>query len=102
VSLALLCGVGALISSFATGGGVWLRTAGIAVVNDRGEPVSRVTAVTRAALSWSWLVLLSVASSGGLAPPAIPILVVAVAWHAVLNPAAGSVDRLLGTRLVPR
>jgi hypothetical protein len=101
LSVALLCVVSASLSALLSGGGVWLRTAGITIVSDSGAPVSPMTTVIRAALSWSWLAPLALTTGGSL-PRAIPILVLAAVWHAALNPTAGIVDRLLGTRLVPR
>ncbi|HKW02281.1 MAG TPA: hypothetical protein VJN96_20835 [Vicinamibacterales bacterium] len=82
--------------------GAWLRAFGVAVVTPDGKEASRLRAVWRAAVAWSWvpLQLLFVAYGG-------PLLLIAAAklvglFYAADHPERGIQDRLAGTYLVPR
>ena len=83
-------------------GGAWLRAFGIAVVTPDGKEASRLRAVGRAAVAWSWVpVQLLFVAYGG------PLLLIAVAklaglFYAADHPERGIQDRLAGTYLVPR
>jgi hypothetical protein len=82
--------------------GVWLRAFGLAVVTPDGREASRLRAVWRAAVPWSWVpVQLVFVAYGG------PLLLIAVAklaglFYAADHPERGIQDRLAGTYLVPR
>jgi hypothetical protein len=102
--------LGALIAR----GGFTLRAFGAALVNRRGEPVSRIRALWRAMVTWSpavvlpflfFLVKARTENSGAatLIPPSLgmALLIAGAVWTA-LHPSRSIQDRLAGTWLVPR
>lgn len=105
----LLSVLGALV----TGSGFTFRPLGAALVNARGEPVSRVRALWRAAVTWAPLVVLLVSLKFNPKAPdynlrllfaqtAILAAMLAAAIWAIARPSRGIQDRLAGTWIVPR
>ena len=100
----ILCAAMAVFWAFALRSGFWLRIFGIAVVTADGREASRLRAVGRAALAWSWVPLQVLTAThgwwlvGGLA---VMIRIAGVAWTAA-DAARGPHDVLAGTFLVPR
>ncbi|QIF05454.1 protein kinase [Roseimicrobium sp. ORNL1] len=100
------------VALFGTSAG--LRMFGIALVNRRGEPASRLRLLWRSAIAWVPLVLLLVVCGAthqheGDAPAVLIWLYVALlglwiaaAVWATLRPGRGLHDWMSGTRLVPR
>jgi hypothetical protein len=96
------CAALGLVWALALRSGIWLRAFGIAVVTPDGNEVSRLRAVWRAALAWSW-----VPAQLLWAGHAVPLLLVAAAklvglCYAAAHPERGIQDRLAGTHLVSR
>jgi hypothetical protein len=102
--------IGALIAR----GGFTLRGFGAALVNRRGEPVSRLRALWRAMVTWSpaialpFLFFLAKTQSENLSaltliPPSLGMafLIAGAVWTA-LHPSRSIQDRLAGTWVVPR
>ncbi len=92
----------ALVWALAFGSGIWLRAFGIAVVTPDGKQASRLRAVWRAAVAWSWVPaqLLFL----GHATPLLGVAVVKIVglFYAADHPERGIQDRLAGTYLVPK
>jgi len=82
--------------------GAWLRAFGLAVVTPEGKEASRLRAVGRAAVAWSWVpVQILFVTYGGA------LLLIAVAklvglFYAADHASRGIQDRLASTYLVPR
>lgn len=105
----LLSVLGALV----TGSGFTFRPFGVALVNARGEPVSRVRALWRAAVTWAPAVVLLVSLKFNPKAPDYDVrllllqtsivagLAAAALW-AIARPWRGMQDRLAGTWMVPR
>jgi eukaryotic-like serine/threonine-protein kinase len=96
------CAALSLVSALTFRSGVWLRAFGIAVVTPEGREVSRLRAVWRAALVWSW-----VPAQLLWAGHAVPVVLIVAAklvglCYAADHPERGIQDRLAGTYLVPR
>jgi hypothetical protein len=102
-----------LVGALATGSGFVLRTTGAALVNRRGETVSRWRALWRALVAWSPLVpgllLLRVAPkiqdttvAVALAHTLPLLLLAAGAVYAIRHPSRALQDRAAGTWIVPR
>jgi hypothetical protein len=105
----------AFLGALAARGGFTLRAFGAALVNRRGEPVSRVRALWRAMVTWSPAIVLpflfvlfkTTESQGfGAARLILPslgmaLLVAGAVWTA-LHPSRSIQDRLAGTWVVPR
>jgi hypothetical protein len=106
---AFFAGVGAL----AIGGGFTFRPTGAALVNRRGQPISRVRALLRAAVVWSPLLAVlvlmkygpGVTSTDGwrlaLESGLLAVLAGGAAW-AIAHPSRAIQDRIAGTWIVPR
>jgi hypothetical protein len=84
--------------------GFWLRAFGIAIVSPNGREVSRLRALGRSALVWSWVpaeVLLA-----WLGVPAVGVVItialIGALAYAADHPDRGLQDRLTGTYLAPR
>jgi hypothetical protein len=102
-------GVGAL----AIGSGFTFRPMRAALVNRRGQPVSRLRAVTRAAIAWSPIVAILLLMKLGpevnkttgwrlaLEWLLLAVLAAGAGW-AIARPSRGIQDRLTGTWIVPR
>lgn len=103
----------AFAGALATGSGFTFRTFGIALVNRRGQPISRLRALWRAAIVWSPIVAVAVAFK--LGPNIMNGSGTALALHLTLDgiliagalwawqhPALGIQDRIAGTWIVPR
>jgi len=91
-----------LVWAVALRSGLWLRAFGVAVVTPDGKEVSRLRAVWRALLAWSW-----VPAQLLWAGHAVPVVLIAAAklvglFYAADHPERGIQDRLAGTYLVPR
>ena len=98
----VLCTLGAALSAWFSGGGVWLASSGITVVSVAdAAPASRAQCSARAVLAWSW-VLIPWLSGAPTARPQVLAAVLAALIYAASNPTQGPIDRLTGTRLVPR
>jgi hypothetical protein len=112
----LLSAVAAVLSAFLFRGGLLLRSLGLAVVSAGGRDVSRIRAAWRAAVAWSpvlllWLYvwastrggrdILDALSNWPVPAAAATVALAGSAW-AIHHPACGVVERLTGTRLVPR
>jgi hypothetical protein len=102
----------ALFGAFVMRGGFTLRGFGAAMVNRRGEPVSRFRAVWRAIVTWSpacALIFLFGKSDSTTIDPwvlavqtlGVGLFVAAAVWTA-LHPSRSIQDRLAGTWIVPR
>jgi hypothetical protein len=109
VAVALFAFAGALL----TGSGFTFRPSGLILVNRRGQPVSRVRALCRAAVTWSPIVAVAVAFKLGpdIMKAGNAVLALHLALHAILiagaiyawlHPARGLQDRIAGTWIVPR
>jgi hypothetical protein len=84
-------------------GGFWLRAFGIAVVTSDGVEASRLRAVSRALVAWSWVPVQVVVTIGGGGPSLVIAVVKLIGLlYAAGHPARGIQDRLAGTYLVPR
>jgi hypothetical protein len=107
--------LGALLLSLFKPGGITIGMAGIAVVNRRGEEISRGRSLLRTAVTWSPIfltaavgVLLRAPSAGTSHAPSVVlvwapvVLMAAGAIWSLLTPERGPQDRLSGTYLVPR
>ena len=103
----------ALLGALVTGSGFTFRPFGAALVNRRGERVSRLRALWRAMVTWSLpcalLLLFADGDSGKsvtatrLAAQSLGVgLVVAAAIWTALHPSRSIQDRLAGTWVVPR
>src|SRR5262249_31453005 len=92
----------ALASAFAFRSGAWLRAFGIAVVTQDGVEASRLRAVCRAAVAWSWVPIQVMATALGWPLVSVAILKVAGLFYAADNPTRGLQDRIARTYLVPR
>jgi len=109
VAIALFAAIGALV----TGSGFTFGPSGVALVNRRGQPISRVRAVWRAAVTWSPIAAAALgfkfvpdimkASNTALALQLtlIGVLAAGAVW-AWLHPSRGIQDRIAGTWIVPR
>jgi hypothetical protein len=105
---AMLSMVGAAV----TGSGFTFRPTGAALVNRRGERVSRIRALWRAAVTWSPIVFVLALfpfskPPGGrvyvlLMQTAVMAAMLAAALWAIARPTRGIQDRLSGTWIVPR
>jgi hypothetical protein len=103
----------AFVGALATGSGFTFRTFGTALVNRRGQPISRIRAVWRAAVTWSPIVAAAFTFKYGpdimnagygvialhLALNGVLIACAAWAW---MHPSRGIQDHLSGTWIVPR
>ena len=109
IAVALFAFIGALV----TGSGFTFRPSGAALVNRRGQPISRIRALCRAAVAWSPIV--AVAFAFKLGPGIMKAGAAVLALHAALNavliagaiyawlhPSRGIQDRIAGTWIVPR
>ena len=106
---AFFAGVGALVF----GNGFTFRPCGAAIVNRKGQPISRIRALARAAIVWSPIVAIAFALKYGpeiqdasigwiaLELALLAIFVAAAGW-AMARPSRGIQDRLAGTWIVPR
>lgn len=105
--------LGIAVLALVTGSGSTFRPSGAALVNGRGQPVSRVRALCRAAVTWSPIVAVAVAfklgpdiMNAGYAVLALHLALLAIliagAVYAWLHPARGLQDRIAGTWIVPR
>jgi eukaryotic-like serine/threonine-protein kinase len=109
VVVACFAAVGALLF----GNGFTFRPCGAALVNRRGQPISRVRALARAAIVWSPIVGIGFALKFGpkiqdaslawiaLEVALLAIFIAAAGW-AMTRPVRGIQDRLAGTWIVPR
>jgi hypothetical protein len=103
----------AFAGALATGSGFTFRPFGIALVNRRGQPISRVRALWRATVTWISIVGVAVAfkfgpdiMSAGYTVLALHlaldgVLIGGAVW-ASLHPSRGIQDRIAGTWIVPR
>ena len=105
----------AFLGALVTRGGFTLRAFGAAVVNRRGEPVSRLRALWRAMVTWSPAIALPFLfllfgntrkedfQTASLIPPTLgmALLIAGAVWTA-LHPSRSVQDRLAGTWIVPR
>jgi serine/threonine protein kinase len=101
------------IGALAGGGGFSFRAVGAALVNARGEPASRLRALSRAAVTWSPIFgMLAVLEYGPKLDDAgagtillqssfVALLLVCAAW-AIMRPSRSIQDRIAGTWIVPR
>jgi hypothetical protein len=96
------CAVLSLIWAFTLRSGFWLRAFGIAVVTADGAEASRLRAVGRAALAWSWAPCQILATTYGGPVVAIAFLRIAGVLYAAARPERGLHDHLAGTYLVPK
>ena len=109
IAVAFVAGIGALV----TGSGFTFRPFGAALVNSRGQRISRVRALWRACVTWSPMIVLAFVLKNGpdvtqastvvmLIDLALVAVIVAGAGWAWQRPARGFQDRLAGTWVVPR
>ena len=108
IAVACLAFAGAL----ATGSGFTFRPSAAALVNRRGQPISRIRALARAIVTWSPIVAVAVAFKFGpgimksdatvALHLALNAILIAGAIHAWLHPSRGIQDRIAGTWIVPR
>jgi hypothetical protein len=109
IAVAVFAFVGALV----TGTGFTFRPTGTALVNRRGQPISRIRALWRTAVAWSPVVALVFAFK--LGPDIFKAGIAVLALHAALNgiliagaiyawlhPSRGIHDRIAGSWIVPR
>jgi eukaryotic-like serine/threonine-protein kinase len=102
----------AVLGAAITGSGFTFRPFGAALVNRRGQPISRIRALWRAAVTWSLipatLILFKAKSDGSpsgrmlLIQSVLLAAMVAVAIWSIARPSRGLQDRLAGTWIVPR
>lgn len=103
----------AFAGALAAGSGFTFRPFGIALVNRRGQPISRARALWRAAVTWSPIVAVvfafrlgpNIMNAGGTALAlhlALNAVLIAGAIYAWLHPSRGIQDRIAGTWIVPR
>lgn len=103
----------AAIGALATGTGFTFRPFGVALVNRKGQKISRPRGLWRVTVTWSAMVALFFAfrhgpdiTKGGYLFLVLDLLLVAIlaagAVWAILHPARGIQDRLAGTWIVPR
>jgi len=103
----------AIVGAIVTGAGFTLRTIGAALVNGRGETVSRLRAVWRAIITWlpafAALALVrfgpkveEVTAATALVQTLPLVLLAAGAVLAIRHPSRSVQDRLAGTWIVPR
>jgi len=109
VVVAVFAAVGALLF----GNGFTFRPCGAALVNRKGQPISRIRALARAAIVWSPIVAIAIALKVGpeiqeasigwiaLEVALLAVFIAAAGW-AVARPSRGIQDRLAGTWIVPR
>jgi hypothetical protein len=103
----------AFAGALATGSGFTFRPFGIALVNRRGQPISRVRALWRATVTWIPIVGVALAFKFG--PDVMNAGYAVLALHLALNgvliggaiwawlhPSRGIQDRVAGTWIVPR
>jgi hypothetical protein len=109
IAVALFAFAGALV----TGSGFTFRPSGVALVNHRGQPISRIRALCRTAIAWSPIVAVALAfkfgpdimKSGYAALAlhfALNAILIAGGIYAWLHPSRGIQDRIAGTWIVPR
>lgn len=102
-----------LLGALVTGSGFTFRPCGVALVNRRGEPASRLRALWRAAVTWAPAMALLVSLKFNPKAPDYDVRVLllqtsivagfaAAALWAIARPTRGVQDRLAGTWLVPR
>ncbi|HYN09672.1 MAG TPA: protein kinase [Vicinamibacterales bacterium] len=96
------CAALGLLWAFALRGGFWLRGFGIAVVTTDGAEVSRLRAVSRAAIVWCWVPAQLLATGYGGPLLGIVVLRLGGLLYAAVHPERGLQDRIAGTYLVPR
>jgi uncharacterized RDD family membrane protein YckC len=96
------CGTLGLLAAFVLRSGVWLRAFCVAVVTPDGVEASRLRAVYRAAVAWSWVPVQLAAVAYGGPLLAVFLLKVGGLFYAADHPVRGLQDRLAGTYLVPR
>lgn len=107
-----LWGCCALPLAFVLRGGLTLSMFGLRVRDRRGRRASRLTCLARTAIAWLavfapafgafYLVAVGQDPAGAACGGVILAIWIAALAHAMTNPAQSIVDRLLGTRLVPR
>jgi RDD family len=107
--VAVFAGIGALVF----GSGFTFRPFGAALVNRRGQRISRVRAFIRALIAWSPIVAIAIMLKSGpditdttLVPLTAQIALLAAlaagaAWS-IARPSRGLQDRIAGTWVVPR
>jgi hypothetical protein len=109
IAIAVFAAIGAL----ATGSGFTFRTFGTALVNRKGQKISRVRGLWRAAVTWSPMIALFFAfrygpdiTKGGYTFLVLDLMLIVVlgagAVWAILRPSRGIQDRVSGTWIVPR
>jgi hypothetical protein len=109
IAIACFAFVGALV----TGSGFTFRPCGVALVNHRGQPISRIRALCRAAVVWSPIVAVAFAFKFGpdimksgnavlVLHAALNAILIAGGIYAWLHPSRGIQDRIAGTWIVPR
>ncbi len=109
----VLGGLGTLAVTFASGIPIGLRMAGLAPVDENGDPLSRWRASLRSSLAWgpALIILFSVASGSFLTTTRSMALTGAAALAlcfliftavAARNPSRSLLDRICRTRVVPR
>jgi hypothetical protein len=103
----------AALGALATGTGFTFRPFGLALVNRKGQKISRLRALWRVAVTWSPMVVLFFAfkygpdiTKGGYLFLVLDLALVAVlgagAVWAILRPGQGIQDRFARTWIVPR
>lgn len=109
IAVAVFAAIGAL----ATGTGFTFRPFGVALVNRKGQKISRLRGLWRVAATWSPMVALFFAFRHGpditkgpylflvLDLALVAVLAAGAVW-AILRPARGIQDRVAGTWIVPR
>ena len=109
VVVAFFGAVGALVF----GNGFTFRPCGASLVNRKGQPISRIRALARAAIVWAPIVAIAVAVKVGpdiddaslgwivMEVALLAIFIGAAVW-AMARPTRGIQDRLAGTWIVPR
>ena len=109
IAVAIFAAIGAL----ATGTGFTFRPFGVALVNRKGQKISRLRGLWRVAVTWSPMIGLFFAfkygpdiTKGGYLFLAVDLALVALlaagAVWAIMRPARGIQDRVAGTWIVPR
>jgi len=103
----------AVLGALLFGSGFTFRLMGAALVNRRGQPISRLRALARAAVTWSPAIFVCILLKYGpdvkdatgwrlLSEYAVMALFAAVAGWAIARPSRAIQDRIAGTWIVPR